>query len=242
MLLRYAPGEITPARRQRWRRSRRRRQQSQRVEELYLTGVHLAQYRHATRRPEIYWQEALRRDPLDSRANTALAEWHMLRGEFSAAEALLRKAIERLTALNPNPAEGSAFYLLGLTLRFMERVSESYEAFSKATWNAAWKAPAHYALAQADAAAGRWELALQHARRSLLCDAENLNARNLAALALRALHRNEEADTMLAETRAMDPLDHWSRHLASGRRACGQLTLFSIWCGTTPIAVNRRQP
>ena len=31
-------------------------------EELYLTGLHLEQYRHATRSPEIYWREALRRD------------------------------------------------------------------------------------------------------------------------------------------------------------------------------------
>ena len=55
-------------------------------EELYLTGLHLAQYRHATRRPELYWQEALSRDAFDARANTALGEWHMQRGEFTTAE------------------------------------------------------------------------------------------------------------------------------------------------------------
>jgi tetratricopeptide (TPR) repeat protein len=38
----------------------------------------------------------------------------------------------------------------------------------------------------------------------------------VAVLALRALHREHEANTMLAETRAMDPLDQWSRHLALG--------------------------
>src|SRR5690606_13236458 len=39
------------------------------VDELYLTGLHLSQYRHATRKPEPYWEEALRRDPGDARCN-----------------------------------------------------------------------------------------------------------------------------------------------------------------------------
>ncbi len=39
-------------------------------DELYVTGLHLEQYRHATRYPEPYWEEALERDPQDSRCNT----------------------------------------------------------------------------------------------------------------------------------------------------------------------------
>lgn len=242
LLLHYAPGEVVPAAAPRVATEPPAPSDIASIEELYLTGVHLAQYRHATRPPEIYWQEALRRDPLDSRANTALGEWHMLRGEFSAAEALLRKAIERVTALNPNPAEGRPFYLLGLLLRFMQRAPESYDAFSKATWNAGWKAAAHYALAQADAAGARWEAALQHTRRSLTCNAENLNARNLAVLSLRALRRENEAGTLLAETRAIDPLDHWGRHLASGDvPADNRVLLDLVWdyadCGQHETAV-----
>jgi tetratricopeptide (TPR) repeat protein len=216
LLLRYAPGEILPATAPGVATEPPAPSAIASNEELYLTGLHLSQYRHATRRPELYWQEALRRDALDARTNTALGEWHMQRGEFIAAEALLRNAIQRLTRLNPNPADGQAFYLLGLVLRFMDRPTESYDAFFKATWNAAWRAPAHYALAQADAAAGRWEAALLHARRSLACDADNVNVRNLIALALRALGRDNEARSVLAETRTIDPLDHWSRHLALG--------------------------
>lgn len=33
------------------------------TKELYLTDEHLEQYRHPTRDPERYWEEALRRDP-----------------------------------------------------------------------------------------------------------------------------------------------------------------------------------
>jgi tetratricopeptide (TPR) repeat protein len=242
LLLRYAPGEVIPAPIPAVAAEPPIPSAIPTNEELYLTGLHLSQYRHATRRPELYWQEALRRDPFDARANTALGEWHMQRGDFATAERLLRKAIQRLTTLNTNPADGGAFYLLGLALRFMDQPSESYDAFAKAAWSAGWKSPSHYALAQADAAASRWEAALEHARRSLACDADNLNARNLIALALRALGHPDEADTMLAETRAIDPLDHWSRHLALGdlpadNRALLDLVRDYVYCGQHQTAI-----
>ena len=43
----------------------------QTTEELYLTGLHLEQYRHATYLATDYYQEALRRDPSDVRNNNA---------------------------------------------------------------------------------------------------------------------------------------------------------------------------
>ena len=85
------------------------------ADELYFTGLHIEQYRHATRAPEVYWQEALRRDPLDSRCNNALGLWHLRRGEFTEAEQHFRRAIERMRRRNPNPPDGEAFYNLGLT-------------------------------------------------------------------------------------------------------------------------------
>src|SRR5260370_22064271 len=74
--------------------------------ELYITGLSLDQYRHATRSPADYWLEALRRDPLDSRCNNAMGVWDLRRGEFAGAEAHFRKAIERTTRRNPNPCNG----------------------------------------------------------------------------------------------------------------------------------------
>ena len=118
---------------------------------LYLTGLHLWQYRHATRSPEPYWLEALSRDPRDMRCNHALAKLYLERCQFMAAELHLRRAIARATELNPNPYDGEVFYSLGLTLRLLGRIDEAYAAFYKATWNAAWSSPAYFALAQIDA-------------------------------------------------------------------------------------------
>ncbi len=186
-------------------------------EELYLTGLHLWQYRHATRRPELYWEEALRRDAGDSRCNHALGLWRLHRGEFAAAEEHFRKAIARITRLNPNPYDGEPYYSLGLVLRFQKKDDEAYAAFHKAAWNAAWVGPAYHALAELDAKRKDWRKALEHLDRSLSANAENLNARNLKVMVLRRLGREAEAATLLEETQRLDPLDAWARFLRDGR-------------------------
>jgi tetratricopeptide (TPR) repeat protein len=182
-------------------------------DELFLNGLHLEQYRHPTRAPEMYWREAIRRDPLDSRCNLALGRWHLSRGEFAEAEKHLRASISRLTMRNPNPPDGEPHYTLGLVLSYQQRAEEAYDAFYKSTWNAAWRAPAYHRLAEMDCTRADWNTALDHLDRSLRAEADNLNARNLRTLVLRRLGRGAEATTFLAETRALDTLDIFSRWL-----------------------------
>ena len=156
-------------------------------DELYVTGLHLEQYRHATRYPEPYWEEALERDPLDSRCNTALGLLKLKRGLFSEAETHFRCAIARLTRRNPNPADGDAYYYLGLALQYQERLEEAYAAFYKATWNYPWQSAAYYHLAQIDCRHLRFDRAVQHLKLSLKANSDNLNARNLRTTILRRL-------------------------------------------------------
>jgi tetratricopeptide (TPR) repeat protein len=191
-------------------------------DELFITGLHLDQYRHATRMPTLYWLEALRRDPLDSRCNNAMGMWHLRRGEFAAAETYFRKAIERLTRRNANPYDGEAFYNLGMCLRFLNRPDEAYDSFYKATWNQAWTGAAYHSLAEIDCLRRRWDLALEHLDRSLQFDTNNLRARNLKTLVLRKLDRPDEADELLRGTLKLDPLDWWSRQL-QGKKDGGDM-------------------
>jgi tetratricopeptide (TPR) repeat protein len=181
------------------------------VEELYLTGLHLEQYRHATRMPEAYWTEGLQRDPNESRIRNAMGLWHLRRGKFEQAAEHFEAAIKRLTTLNPNPRDGEAYYNLGLTKRYQGRPKEAYDAFYKATWNAAWRGPAYFALAECDAAGQNWRAALDHIQRSLRADADNLNARNLLTVVLRKLGDTAAADKILDETLALDPLEIGAR-------------------------------
>jgi tetratricopeptide (TPR) repeat protein len=183
----------------------------QTVEELYITGLHLEQYRHATRSPEPYWEEALRRDPFDSRCNTALGKLLLRRGLFSKAEEHFRRAIQRLTARNPNPATGEPHYYLGLSLLFEDRDAEAYAAFYKATWNFEWRSAAYYRLACLDARREQWSQALEHLDRSLATNRDHLHARWLQSAILRRLKRMGEAQAIASGTASRDPLDFLSR-------------------------------
>jgi tetratricopeptide (TPR) repeat protein len=216
VLLRYAPAEIVPVPEPAVATEPPLPEDISNSDELFLTGLHLEQYRHPTRSPEPYWREALRRDAGDSRSHHALGRWHLQRGEFAQAEAHLRAAIARLTSRNPNPYDGEPHYNLGLVLLYQDRTTEAYDAFYKSTWNAAWRGPAYHRLAEIDCARREWNKALDHLDRSLRADADNLNARNLQILLLRTLGRTADAAAQLSEVRQLDRLDIFSRWLDSG--------------------------
>lgn len=163
-------------------------------DELYLNGLHLEQYRHATCQPEPYYLEALRRDPLDSRPNNALGLLLLRRGKFAEAEAYFRSAVERLTRRNPNPYDGEAHYNLGLSLKFQGRFEEASDAFYKAVWNAAWASAAYFELARLECRLGRYADAIDLAELALDYNRRHHRARHLIVALLR---RDDAADYAL---------------------------------------------
>jgi tetratricopeptide (TPR) repeat protein len=197
-------------------------------DELYFAGLHLAQYRHATRSPEPYWLELLRRDPLDSRANVALARRRYDAGLLAEAEELVRSAIARSSRRNPNPSSGEAHYLLGVILISQGKDDEAYDALAKSAWNAEWRVPARLALARIDARASRWRSALDNAVSALHLDPDNLQAANVAVIAARRLGQSAEADSLLKATRTLDPLDWWSADLSGRELQTDAMTLNDI--------------
>lgn len=207
------------------------------IEELFLTGLHLEQYRHATRSPEIYWLEALKRDSLDSRCNNAIGLLYLRKGEFEKAIEYFEKAIERLTKLNPNPSNGEPFYNLGLALRFKmdsqiesndELFSNSYSAFYKSVWNQATAGAAYFALAEMDARKHNWQKALYHLEKSLDFNRLNLSAKCLKSLILKKLNRVDEADLILKNNLRVDALDWFSKYLLNGQTDCDKQTILDI--------------
>jgi tetratricopeptide (TPR) repeat protein len=197
-------------------------------DELFITGLHLEQYRHATRCPTLYWREGLRRDPDDSRCNNALGVWHLKRGEFVRAEEHFRRAIGRLTRRNANPADGGVYYNLGLCLRYLGRDNEAYDALYKACWNQAWMAAGYHALAEIDCCRKNWLEALEHLNHSLRFDTDNLRARNLKTIVLKKLNRKQEAVALLRQTLTLDPLDWWARQLSGEKLKCDSQTALDI--------------
>lgn len=176
----------------------------QTTEQLYLTGLHLEQYRHATYSATDYYGEALRRDPSDVRNNNAMGLWLIRKGQFAKAESYLRRAVKTLTEKNPNPYDGEPLYNLGLSLKYQGKVAEAYDFFYKACWNAAWQDAGYYSLAQLSAARGDWEEALYEVDKSLLRNWHNLRGRHLKAVILRHLGRADEALGLIRESLAID--------------------------------------
>jgi len=185
-------------------------------EQLYLTGLHLEQYRHATYSPLPYYREALRRDPGDVRNNNALGLWFLRRGQFKKAEPYFRKAVETLTSRNPNPYDGEPYYNLGLCLYSQGRMEEAYDALSKACWNSAWQDVAYFTLARIDVARGEWEKALEHVGRCLDRNARNAKAKALKAMILRKMGRYQPALEFCSKVRTLDEFNmtiYFEQHL-----------------------------
>lgn len=179
-------------------------------DELYSTAVHLIQYRHPTRSPIPYLEEALRRDPSDVRAATTLGGWLLARGEYEHARIQLERAMSRLTRRNLNPRDGETAYLLGLTC---ERLRDDVAAdrwYAKAAWNAAWAAPANLARARLALRSGRAAAAKELARSA----ASIPEARRLTALAFDRLGDRGAARAATEQLLHQDPLDPATRALA----------------------------
>jgi len=181
------------------------------ADELYFTGEHLELYRHPTRAPELYWEEALRRDPGDARCRIALGRRAMERGEMVEATGHLQSALQRLTSRHPNPVTGEAHYYLGLALRWQGREAEARDMLAKAAWSYEWRACANYQIATLDCREGAWEQALERIEECLDTNRSHNKARVLKARILSQLGRETEAARTLKKLLDADPLDHWAR-------------------------------
>ncbi len=154
-------------------------------EQLYLTGLHLEQYRHATYSPVDYYREALKRDPSDVRSNNAMGLWLLRRGKFAESEPFFRTAIQTMLQRNPNPYDGEPLYNLGVALFYRKKYAEAYQNFYKATWNAATRSNSFFFLARISSIEGKNERALYETDQALTGNWHHHQARQLKSALLR---------------------------------------------------------
>jgi tetratricopeptide (TPR) repeat protein len=176
-------------------------------EELYLTGLRMEQFHSATGDPNLYWQEALRRDPGDIRVNTVLGIDAIKAGRYAEAEVYLRKALDRATASYTSPKDGEPFYYLGLTLKAEGKLDDAYTNLYKSTWSAAWRSPGYLAVAEIDSAKGDLTAALTHDEDALEANSASLRALSLKAALERHTGQHAEALATIAALQKIDPLD-----------------------------------
>ena len=179
----------------------------QSLEELYLAGQHLEQYRHATFLPADYYLEGLRRDPTDIRLNNAYGLYLLRNAQIQESVPYFQAAIKKQTWRNPNPYAGEAHFNLGLALELLNKLPEAYDAFFKATWSAETAGPAFFHLACISVKQGNLKQALQFADESLLRGWHDMKTRSLKASILAHLNKDgKEYQRFLEESLSIDPL------------------------------------
>jgi len=174
------------------------------VEGLYLRGLHLEQYRHATFVATDYYEEALKRSPKDVRCNNAMGLWHMRKGQLETAIGYFDTAIETLTSHNPNPYDGEPYFNKGLALNFLGNKDEAYASFFKSCWNAQWQDAGYFNLAQIDCFRDDLEKALGLVDRALIKNWHNHKARHLKVILLRKTGKIGEAKQLIEDSLAID--------------------------------------
>lgn len=177
-------------------------------DQLYLTGLHLEQYRYATYNPVDYYEEALRRDPMDYRCNNALGLWYIRKCRFDKAEKYLRRAVKVLMKRNPNPYDGEPIYNLGLVLKYQGNIWEAYDMFYKSTWNGAWQDAGFFECAQISVMQHRMDDASEEIENSLIRNTHNHKARALKAAIFRLTDKKDEAVAWCEESLKIDQFNY----------------------------------
>ena len=183
-------------------------QDTKTIDQLYLSGLHLEQYRHATWSALDYYEEALRRDPLDYRCNMQMGLWYLRRTRFDKAESYLQTAVKVQKKRNPNPYDGEPLFYLGVVNKYLGKSQAAYDFFWKSTWNKAWADAGFYEAACISMADERWEDALDELERALISNSHNHQARALKATVLRKLGRKDQALTWIQESYRIDHFNY----------------------------------
>ncbi len=173
-------------------------------EQLYLTGLHIEQYRHATYVATDYYEEALRRDPNDIRCLNAMGLWYIRKGRLDKAETFLRKAVKLSMKRNPQPYDGEPLYNLAICLKYQGKYNEAYNLFWKVTWNKAWADAGYFEAAKISVMEERLDDAWEELRRCLNNNAHNQKALALKATVARLMGKKAEAKEICEEALKTD--------------------------------------
>ncbi len=157
-------------------------------------------------------------------AGVKLAALYVGEGRYEEAMPYLDRAVAF------DAYDGEANYLRALASRALGRTADAKDGFSLATRDGALRTAAFVGLAEMFAAEGNWAKSEGYARRALDCNAENLLARQILAVALRKRGETAAAREQIARALEVAPLWHFARAEcawldAGGLRAGGFATL-----------------
>lgn len=187
----------------------------QSADELYLAGVHVEQYRDPAVMPDVYWLEALKRNPEHTDALLGMAKYSLLMNRLKEAENYARKALKGLTKFNMHTQSGDPYFLLAQALEAQEKYEEAYDHYYKASWNGSAIPKAMARLGCLDLRKGDYETAIIHAQQAMNRDRMHPIAPAILAIAHRALGNCTEAENVIQQALEWDRLNILLRWLSN---------------------------
>ncbi len=183
------------------------------AQELYLCGVHVWQYRDPAIQPDVYWKEALSRDPEHIESLTALAMFYYKQNEFKVALDFIRRAEKAATKYNKHPQSGQIYFVEGLIHLALDSYNAAYDYFYHASWNADYYSAAMTHIAAIDGLNHNFEQMLEHSKNALLFNSYHPIAPVYAAIACIKLSDSHAATDMIESALNWDPLNHLARYV-----------------------------
>lgn len=181
------------------------------VEELYINGLHLEQYKQHNYNSVDYYMEGLKRDNGDIRCNTSMARYSLKNGQFEKCILYADSAIERLTSRNQHPTDVEAFYLKGMALKYLGKLDDAYDTLYKAAWDYSYRSAAYFALAEIDCIKGRYSDALRNLDESIALNTGHTRAMNLKSAIYRTLGEKEKSIEISKRVLELDKLNMFAR-------------------------------
>lgn len=179
-------------------------------EELYLAGLRVDQFNNARLDYMDFYNEALRRDPMDARVNIEVGKHYLRQGKWDKAEEHLLKAQARLSHDYTRVKDAEALYYLGYLYQLTGDYHQAENNYWAATWTPDYKHPAFYGLAVLALLQNDYPKALDMITQSLYVGQRDIQAQSLKAYILRKMGKTDEARATLAYIQTIDPLDYWS--------------------------------
>ena len=194
------------------------------VEELLLAGQRLEEFHNARVSPLPYYEEALRRDPENSRTNVNLGIYYARQAQWEKAEGYLQTAYQRLTGLHympevaktgaiyhTNPKDGEMLYYLGVVSLSLNKIKEAESFFWKSVWYPGFQSPSYLELAKIYWQQGKSAKAMEAIDNSIDLSGRSTVARFFKAYFLSRAGRTAEAKGILRNNIKFDEVDWLSR-------------------------------
>ena len=191
------------------------------TEECYYVGLRAEQFHQPYVDANDYYEEVLRRDPLDVRANTRLGVYYRRHWNLEKAEMHLRAALVRQTKDYTRVKDGEAMYNLGLVLAEQNRTEEAIDCLYRAVWTYEYNSAANLKLARIYSEKGDWKMALDRVNEAIAYNAHNLDAKCLKATLLRCRDQgsgigDQEWKKVVEDVLAFDPLNAYALYERDG--------------------------